>query len=211
MQSLFARFVGQLEEARLCLAHEHHARMHAARGGHGRACGGPMSGQLPFALHAHSALLCILEPANVSNTGKASECKMLWRMRACELQELPCTLYPIPQTTCARPYCPAQADPRALSSSLWGLQELDAFPGEPALRALEREFAARLAGGRVPRRPVVIFVNSLAHFVRAVGWRPSAELLETAEAWIVASGGTLTHFTDDSWEARPGAGGPAQA
>lgn len=116
---------------------------------------------------------------------------------------------------------PTQADARALSSSLWGLQELDAFPGEAALRALEREFAARLAGGRVPRRPVIIFVNSLAHFVRAVGWRPSEELLEQAEAWVVAlaaaAGGTLAHGADDVWEARPSecgdkwhrAGGPA--
>ena len=100
----------------------------------------------------------------------------------------------------------AQADARALSSSLWGLQELDAFPGEPAQRALEAEFAARLAGGRVPRRPVVIFVNSLAHFVRAAGWRPSEELLAQAEAWVVAlaaaAGGALAHGADEVWEAR---------
>ena len=50
----------------------------------------------------------------------------------------------------------ADADPRALSSAAWTLQELDIFPGAGVLRALEREFAARLAreGAGIPRRPV---------------------------------------------------------
>ena len=60
----------------------------------------------------------------------------------------------------------------------------------------------------MPRRPLIIFVNSLAHFVRAAGWRPDEELLERGEAWVVAvaaaaAGGTLLHGIDDNWEARP--------
>ncbi|KAK9837135.1 hypothetical protein WJX81_005622 [Elliptochloris bilobata] len=104
-----------------------------------------------------------------------------------------------------------EADPRALSSALWAAQELDAFPGAPELRALEAEFAARLARGGVPRRPVIIFFNSLAHFVRAADWRPSVELLERAEEWVVAvvaavggahgmAAGSMIHRQDDSWE-----------
>lgn len=52
------------------------------------------------------------------------------------------------------------ADPRALSSAVWTLQELDIFPGEEVLHALEREFAARLAreGAGIPRRPVSFIV-----------------------------------------------------
>ena len=52
------------------------------------------------------------------------------------------------------------ADPRALSSAVWTLQELDIFPGEDVLRALEQEFAARLAreGAGIPRRPVTFII-----------------------------------------------------
>ena len=83
-----------------------------------------------------------------------------------------------------------EADPRALSSALWAMVQLDYFPGEDTVRGLEREFAARLAepGGRpVWRRPVVSFVNALTHYRRSVGRRPSEGLLERIEAWILGN------------------------
>ncbi len=84
------------------------------------------------------------------------------------------------------------ADPRALSSAVWTLQELDIFPGEEVLRALEREFAARLAreGAGIPRRPVsfIIFLRFCllsSEGVRAASW---CSFLNCVQLHVVRAG-----------------------
>jgi len=104
-----------------------------------------------------------------------------------------------------------EADPRALSSALWAMVQLDYFPGEDTVRGLEREFAARLAepGGRpVWRRPVVIFVNALTHYRRSVGRRPSEGLLERIEAWILGNVAAAGGIDALAQQARPAPAGP---